>query len=200
MDASISVFQELALQEHSCAVAFHTNPDQHEFWESMSPIKELVVPPWFPDGFSGREFGFFGKGELPEGLTPRVLLAVESYESLQHGTVYVGYFGDTKTTLDAHLSLTIRRFAAGDPLLVFGEERQCVDCRGAGRILDQAGDGAATLMCPFCHGRGWKFYGGKGEAPELRERIGSRALVRMTNALDQDAWHRMFPDGDGLGD
>ncbi len=198
MNACISLFQELSLREYSCAVAFHTNPNQNEFWESMTPIKELVTPPWFPDGFSGREFGFFGRGELPAGLTKRVLLAVESYESLEHGTVYVGYFGDSKTTLDAHLSLYVRRFVAGDPPLVFGEEKQCVDCHGAGRSRDQGSDGGVGLICSFCNGRGWKSYGGKGAAPELGERIGARALVKMTNQLDQQAWNTMFPDGDGL--
>jgi len=196
----IDLFQELARREHACAVEFHTNPNQNEFWESMGPIKELVDAPWFPDGFSGREFGFFGKGELPEGLTERVLLAVESYPSEEFGTLYIGYFGDTKTTLDAHLSLYVRRYAGGERPRVFGEEKQCVECRGAGRTRAQGSGAAAGLICGTCQGRGWKSYRGKGGLPELGERLEARALVRMTNALDQDAWKNIFPDGDGLGE
>ncbi|MGC6516004.1 MAG: hypothetical protein ACON4N_16065 [Myxococcota bacterium] len=198
MDASIALFQELCRREHALSVVFYTNPDQNEFWASMGPIKELVVAPWFPDGFTGREFGFFGKGVFPEGRTERVLLAVESYKGPEGKPLFVGYFGTTRTSLDGHLSLACRRFTVGDTNRVFGQETFCIECYCTGKVLLADSGNPGDEDCPQCGGRGWESWAGVGEPPELGERIEARALVRVTNELDQPAWNQMFPDGDGL--
>ena len=217
MENAIQRFEELNRQEHDFAIAFFTEPEKEKFRAVRKGFRTCIESGWFPAGYRQRPSSIEGDSALPNNFTQRVLLAVESYEDEGLGTVYVGYFGDMTTTLDAHLSLYYRRYATRldvevnargftkcrpaptGKLLVFGEEFTCVDCRSSGETRSAVTGGPGGLVCPECSGTGWIFYKGKIEQPILTNQTAARALVKMTCQLDQKAWNQMFPDGDGLG-
>ena len=193
----IELFQEFNRREDTFARIYHTEPNQQKYWSSMTPLKELLIWPWFPRGFEGRGFGFFGSGQLPANHVARVLLSIEAYADEGLGTIFVGYFGDMYSSLEAHKRPSVRRFATrfqmqpdsrggetGQPdpsgnLRVFGEEQQCVTCRGTGRVGNSSTDPSDGEPCPDCGGTGWKRYNGQLAKPKLKNRIETRTLVRV---------------------
>ena len=159
LEEAIELFSDLNKNEHDFGIVFYTEPDRERFRTVRKGFRKEIESGWFPATYRYRS----GAHGLPNNFTQRVLLAVESYEDDRLGTVYLGYCGDMKTTLDSHLSLYYRRYATRletevnargftschpaptGKLLVFGEEFKCVDCRSSGETRSEVTGGPGGL-------------------------------------------------------